>query len=131
MHSDGQTDQRNSRRRVRGREPRSDNDAWASFQRQQKFGRVSSVPATPVASPNRMERGEPAEGQQTQQAGERSSSLQACPLQKFDPSSNFEKDKKHVKKKLEVLSFPKFDPRTKQNILRTRKTCLRDKRQSQ
>ena len=73
MHSDGQTDQRNSRRRVRGREPRSDNDAWASFQRQQKFGRVSSVPATPVASPNRMERGEPAEGQQTQQAGERSS----------------------------------------------------------
>ena len=51
MHSDGQTDQRNSRRRVRGREPRSDNDAWASYQRQQNFGRVSSVQATPVASP--------------------------------------------------------------------------------
>ena len=49
MHSDGQTDQRNSRRRVRGREPRSDNDAWASYQRQQNFGRVSSVQATPVA----------------------------------------------------------------------------------
>ena len=43
MHSDGQTDQRNSRRRVRGREPRSDTDAWASYQRQQNFGRVSSV----------------------------------------------------------------------------------------
>ena len=73
MHSDGQTDQRNSRRRVRGREPRSDTDAWASYQRQQNFGRVSSVQATPVASPNRMERGEPVEGATAQQAGERSS----------------------------------------------------------
>ena len=73
MHSDGQTDQRNSRRRVRGREPWNDTDAWASYQRQQNFGRVSSVQATPVASPSRMERGEPAEGQPTQQAGERSS----------------------------------------------------------
>ena len=68
MHSHGQTDQRNSRRRVRGREPRSDTDAWASYQRQQNFGRVSSVQATPVVSPNRMERGEPAEGVTTQQA---------------------------------------------------------------
>ena len=48
----------------------SDTDAWA---RQQNFGRVLSVQATPVASSNRMEREEPAEGQSTQQAGERSS----------------------------------------------------------
>ena len=92
MHSDGQTDQRNSRRRVRGREPRSDNDAWASYQRQQNFGRVSSVQATPVASPNRKERGEPAEGQTTQQAGDRSSrgtfsSLNDTPPRPQNPSN--------------------------------------------
>ena len=92
MHSDGQTDQRNSRRRVRGREPRSDTDAWASYQRQQNFGRVSSVQATPVASPNRMERGEPAEGATAQQAGERSSrgtfsSLNETPPRPQNPSN--------------------------------------------